>query len=114
MFLLGSLQHHLSVYRPVLGAPESFVDRKHFFRVIGKVRLFKHPLNLTATYVISHLKFETNSFLYITAIECVPPFSFIGFSHLSEFRLDATMVGVIIRFYQLGQNVDIGQSVFSC
>ena len=96
MFLLGSLQHHFSVYRP-----ESFVDSKHFFRVIGKVRLFKHPLNLTDPYAISHLKFESNSFLYITAIQCVPHLSFIGFSHLSGFHFNATMVSVIVGFYQL-------------
>ena len=35
-------------------------------------------------------------------------------THLTWFHLDATMVGVIIRFYQLGYYVDIGQSVFGC
>ena len=113
MFLLGSLRHHPSVYRLVLDA-QIVCRSKHFFRVIGKVRLFKLPLNLTDPYAISHLKFESNSFLYITAVQCVPHLSLIGYSHLSGFHLDATMVGAIIRFYQLEQNVDIGQSVFSC
>ena len=90
------------------------MDCEHFFSKVGKVRLFKESLNLTNPNAISHLKFKLHTLVNIIAVQSLPHLSFIGFSHLSGFHLDATMVGVIIRFYQLGYYVNIGQSVFSC
>lgn len=50
----------------------------------------------------------------IQHVQCVPHLNFVGFSDLAWFHFYGTVVSVIVRFYQLRQQIDATQGVFGC